>query len=267
MRYYWLKLNENFFDREEIKVIENMPKGKDYIIYYLKLLLKSVPTEGMLLFRNIIPYTPEMLASITNTDVDTVRVATDMFLNLGLMEKLDNGALFMNETQNMIGSENDSARRMRKLRENSKKLQLTPSQCDADVTMSDGDVQKSDIDIEIDIDKDISIHILAFWNSLEIVKHRELTEDLQQTIAKSLKTHSKEEIIQAIRNYHMILTSDDYLWDYTWTLKEFLRKGLEKFLDWETCSKNHLKKNWGKKREEEKPENYKGTDFTAFREN
>ncbi|EKN40099.1 putative phage replisome organizer, partial [Clostridium botulinum CFSAN001627] len=29
-KYYWLKLQDNFFDREEIKIVENMPNGKEY---------------------------------------------------------------------------------------------------------------------------------------------------------------------------------------------------------------------------------------------
>ena len=33
-KYYWLKLNLDFFDREEVKLIENMPNGKEYIILY-----------------------------------------------------------------------------------------------------------------------------------------------------------------------------------------------------------------------------------------
>lgn len=104
-KFYWLKLKNDFFDREEIKLIESMKNGKEYIIFYLKLLLKSIEDNGKLYFRNTIPYSPEMLASITSTNIDTVKVAVDLFLNLGMMEKWDDGTLFMIETQNMIGSE------------------------------------------------------------------------------------------------------------------------------------------------------------------
>ncbi|NMM62355.1 hypothetical protein HBE96_06565 [Clostridium sp. P21] len=155
-RYYWLKLKENFFEREEIKVIENSPNGKDYIIFYLKLLLKSISNEGKLKFRNIIPYTPEMLSSITATNVDTVRIATDLFIKLGLMEIWDDGTMFIVETQNMIGSESDSAARMRKLR--NKGIKEIPSHCDDNVHNNDKSIQRSDIDIEkytnIKLDKD-----------------------------------------------------------------------------------------------------------------
>ncbi|MCT4593149.1 MAG: phage replisome organizer N-terminal domain-containing protein [Anaeromicrobium sp.] len=148
-RYYWLKLHDNFFDREEIKLVENMTNGKDYIIFYLKLLLKSIKTEGELRFRNVIPYTPEMLASITGINIDTVRVATDLFINLQLMEKWDDGTLFMAETQAMIGSETESAKRMRRKREKDQKL--LASQCDEDV-------QKSDTEIELEKEIDIDIN-------------------------------------------------------------------------------------------------------------
>ena len=122
-RYYWLKLNENFFEREEIKIIEDMPNGKDYIIFYLKLLLKAIKTEGQLIFREVIPYTPNMLASITGTDIDTVRVATELFLKLGLMEKWDDGTLFMVEVQNMVGSETASRARVARHRQKIKLLE------------------------------------------------------------------------------------------------------------------------------------------------
>lgn len=153
-------MNENFFEREEIKVIENMPNGKDYIIFYLKLLLKSISTEGKLKFRNVIPYTPEMLSAITGTDIDTVRVAIELFTKLDLMEIWDDGTLFMIETQNMIGSETDSARRVRKHRQKKaleeKEENNEMLQSNTDVTKGNGEVIKSntDIDIEKDIEKD-----------------------------------------------------------------------------------------------------------------
>lgn len=153
-RYYWLKLNENFFDREEIKVIENMKNGKDYIIFYLKLLLKSIKTEGELRFRDVIPYTPEMLAAITNTDIDTVRVAIDLFTKLDLMEIWDDGTLFMSETQNMIGSETGWAKQKRIQRQKNKEL------LERKDNVQDASTEcPTDIEIELDIDKELEKEI------------------------------------------------------------------------------------------------------------
>jgi len=150
-QYYWLKLKDNFFERDEIKIIESQPNGKDYIIFYMKLLLKSVKTEGKLFFRDVIPYTPEMLASITNTSVDTVKVAVDMFTTLGLMARMDDGALFMAETQYMIGKETTWAIQKREQRAtlNLDKLDKLSGQ---KRTMSGH--CPPEIDIELDIDKE-----------------------------------------------------------------------------------------------------------------
>lgn len=112
-RFFWLKLHHDFFNRDEIRIIESQPNGKDYIIFYLKLMLKSINDNGKLLFKDTIPYTPEMLASITNTSIDTVRVAIDAFAKLGLLTLLDDGALFMQEVQKLVGSETPDAERKR----------------------------------------------------------------------------------------------------------------------------------------------------------
>ncbi len=112
-RFIWLKLQHDFFNRDEIRIIESQPNGKDYIIFYLKLMLKSINDNGKLLFKDTIPYTPEMLASITNTSIDTVRVAIDAFVKLDLITLLDDGALFMQEVQKLVGSETPDAERKR----------------------------------------------------------------------------------------------------------------------------------------------------------
>ena len=115
-KYYWLKLKDDFFERDEIKIIESQKNGKDYINFYLKLLLKSVKTEGTLRFRDAIPYNLDMLSTITNCNVDTVNTAINTFISLGLMEKWEDGTFFMLEVQNMVGSETAGAERVRKHR-------------------------------------------------------------------------------------------------------------------------------------------------------
>lgn len=123
-KFYWLKLKRDFFKRHDIRIIETMPNGKDYILFYLKLLCESVDHEGSLRFSEQIPYSEEMLATITNTNVDVVRSAVNVFTSLGMMEIMDDGTFFMNEVQKMIGSAsaNDNAIRQRRFREKQKQL-------------------------------------------------------------------------------------------------------------------------------------------------
>lgn len=144
-RYYWLKLKRDFFRRHDIQIVENMPNGKDYILFYLKLLCESVDHNGNLRFSEQIPYNEQMLATITNTNIDVVRSAIQVFEELGMMEVLDDGTYFMNEVQKMLGSETKWAEKKRDYR--SKKGQCP--QCV--LPMSDKSKRES---IEKDIDKD-----------------------------------------------------------------------------------------------------------------
>ena len=68
-KYYWLKLKRDFFKRHDMKIIENMPNGKDYILFYLKLLVESIDHESELRFSDTIPYNEDMLAVITDTSI------------------------------------------------------------------------------------------------------------------------------------------------------------------------------------------------------
>jgi predicted phage replisome organizer len=124
-KYFWLKLKRDFFKRHDIVIIEAMPNGKDYILFYLKLLCESVDHSGGLRFSETIPYSEDMLATITRTNVDIVRSAVKIFSELGMMERFDDGTLFMSQVENMIGSETGDAVRMRIARDNKKQLLTT----------------------------------------------------------------------------------------------------------------------------------------------
>lgn len=154
-KYYWLKLKRDFFKRHDIRIVEGMPNGKEYILFYLKLLCESVDHEGNLRFSDQIPYNEDMLAIITNTNVDIVRSAVKVFTELKMMEILDDGTIFMAEVEGMIGTETEWAKKKREYRAGSQGKERTiEGQCPQDVlTMSDKSKSKS---IEIDKEKDIN---------------------------------------------------------------------------------------------------------------
>lgn len=142
-KYYWIKLKRDFFKRHDIKIIESMPNGKDYILFYLKLLCESVDHEGNLRFSEQIPYNEEMLSVITNTNIDIVRSAIKVFTELNMMDLLDDGTYYLNEVNKMIGSETDWAVKKREYRERQKQDNVLP--------MSD---KSKSIEIELDKEKD-----------------------------------------------------------------------------------------------------------------
>ena len=80
-----------------------MPNGKDYILLYLKLLVESIDHNGELRFSDTIPYNDEMISVITNTNIDIVKNAMNVFIKLNLIEVFDDDTLYMSELQNMLG--------------------------------------------------------------------------------------------------------------------------------------------------------------------
>ena len=115
-RYYWLKLHKDFFKRHDISIVEDMPNGKDYVLFYLKLMLESVDHEGALRFSDTIPYSETMLASVTRTNVDIVRSALKVFIELGMVEVFDDQTLFLRQVAELLDSETFQAKRKREMK-------------------------------------------------------------------------------------------------------------------------------------------------------
>ncbi len=122
-KYYWMKLKEDFFDDDAIEWLEEQPKGKEYALFYLKLCLKSLKTNGILIRKVgtlLVPYDTKKLAEVTKTDFDTVVVAMELLKNIGLIEILECGEICIPHMEEMIGSETDKAAIMRRIREQKK---------------------------------------------------------------------------------------------------------------------------------------------------
>ena len=147
---YWLKLDKDFLSNSQAKVIKSMNNGKEYMFFYLALLLESIETIGHLRFSDSVPYNSKMLASVTDTDVDIVESALKLFKDLGLIEILDDGTIFMTEAPKLTGKESESTSRVRAYRErqkNAKELNFNSNvtTCNANVTeCSNTDIKSND---------------------------------------------------------------------------------------------------------------------------
>lgn len=170
-RYYWLKLKEDFFEDDAIEWLEEQKNGKEYTLFYLKLCLKSLKSNGTLIRRvgtMLVPYDTEKLAEITKTDFDTVVVAMELLKKIGLIEVLDTGEIFISSLAAMVGSESRSAERVRKFRERQKQAAELPEplpelpealQSNDDVTPCNAHCSREkeiekEIEIEIEIEKE-----------------------------------------------------------------------------------------------------------------
>ena len=133
-KYYYLKLKEDFFTSEDIILLESMKDGIIYSNILLKLYLMSLKNNGKLIFRDNIPYTTEMIATITRHQVGTIERAIKIFLELDLIDKLPDNILYMADIELFIGKSSTEGERKRKARlENKEKIELL-----ADKNANDG---------------------------------------------------------------------------------------------------------------------------------
>lgn len=150
-KYYYLRLKDNFFDSDELKILESMKDGYLYSNILLKLYLRSLKNDGKLVVNERIPYSADMLASVTGHQVGTIKQALSIFKDLGLIDVLDNGAIYMLDIQNFIGKGSSEADRKREYRQ---RIETDRTNVQTNLRqISD----KSTPEIEIELEKDIEI--------------------------------------------------------------------------------------------------------------
>lgn len=211
-RYYWLKLDRGFFKRHDITVIEDMPNGKDYVLFYLKLMLESVDHEGALRFSDTIPYSESMLASVTHTNIDIVRSAMKILIELGMIEVFDDKTLFMKEVAKLLDSETYAARRKREQRNGNDQGDNVPR-------LSPGCPQDIEIEKELDTEKEIDTddltnpdgfvcrtkdvrRITEAWNSLGLQQLTKVTGESKRggMLRARVREYGVDAVLQAIEN-------------------------------------------------------------------
>ena len=148
-KYYYLKLKENYFDEDVIVLLENQPDGFLYSNILLKLYLKSLKNGGKLQLDENKPYTAQMIATITHQQVGTVERALRLFMELGLVEVLNDGAFYMSNIELLIGQSSTEGEHKRRAR---MELQKIP-QAIADICPPEIEIKK-EIDIESEIERE-----------------------------------------------------------------------------------------------------------------
>ncbi|MBZ5969004.1 phage replisome organizer N-terminal domain-containing protein [Leuconostoc gasicomitatum] len=147
-KYYYMRIKEDFFDSDEIKMLESVPNdGYKFSNILLKMYLKSLKYNGRLMFKDRIPFNAQMLATVTNHSVGDVERAIKMFKEFSLIDVMDTGEIYMSDIQNYIGKTSTEADRIKTYRreiDNKKNL---------GVQMYD----KSTPEIELEIEKELEI--------------------------------------------------------------------------------------------------------------
>lgn len=152
-RYFWLKLHKDFFQRKEIKRLRKIAGGDTYTIIYLKMLLRSIMSEGKLYFDGLEEDFAAEVALDLDESEENVQITITYLLNSGLLEMRSDDEYYLPDTKNSTGCETAVAARVRRHREKQKALQ-----CNTDVTqvkhLCNGEIE---IEKELDKEKDIEI--------------------------------------------------------------------------------------------------------------
>ena len=152
-QYYYIKLKADYFDTDEMIVLESMPDGHKYSNILLKFMLRSLRNEGKLMFNDKIPFNPIMLSQVTRHSVGEIEKAVQIFENLNLIEILDNGAIYINDIQNFIGKSSTEADRKRiyrhRINEDKKQLGHLSNECP--------DKNPPELEIELELKKELKL--------------------------------------------------------------------------------------------------------------
>ena len=150
-RYYWLKLQDGFFDSKRIKKLRKLAGGDTYTIIYLKMQLVAMKKGGILEYTGLEKTFAEELALELDEEPGNVGVTVNYLLSCGLLEETSQSEYFVPYAVMNTGSEGTSTKRVREHRER-KALQ-----CNADVTQMKQtcNVEK---EIEIEIEKATEEH-------------------------------------------------------------------------------------------------------------
>ncbi|BCO02178.1 prephenate dehydrogenase [Lactococcus cremoris] len=210
-KYYYMRLKENFFDSDEMIILENMDNG-DGIIYsniLLKLYLRSLKYEGRLMFNERIPFNAQMLSTIVRHPVGVVEKALKAFVDLGLVEVMDNGAIYMLDIQNFIGKTTTEADRIKAYRSKiNKEKGLVSNDTQKLVQMYDKSTPELELELELELEKEIEVEASTatstksdFQNLIELYQTNFgiVKPILYDDLKADLEDYGLELIIEAVK--------------------------------------------------------------------
>ena len=269
----WIKLLTGMFDDEKIKLIENIPEADMILIIWIKLLTlagkKNV--NGYIFLTENIPYTDEMLATIFNRPLNTIRLALETFKKFGMISLDENEIMYITnweKHQNIEGLEKireQNRLRQRKFQEEHKKLPKPKKGNNVSITLDNATDKKRLDKKRLEKEKNSIEYIYSRWNEQKIIVHKNI-DDYKSAIKIAIKKYGEGEVGQAIINYDIILKGKEYYFKYRWTLNDFLKRGVDKFIDLE-IAKNNYNKGTTKQSVDNKPAKEKENKYSEIKDN
>lgn len=231
----WIKINIDMFDDEKIKIIQAMPEGDSLLVVWIKLITLAGKTNdgGYIYIAENVPYTEEMLSTIMNKPINTIRLALSTFLSLKMIEEDTKGIYLINFEKHQSLDKMEKLKEQNRIRvakyRDKKKQELL--ECNDDVTLHV--MQSNGIDIDIDKDIDIDNNIYISFGEYKRVKLKQKEYD------KLIEEYGKEYV--------------DFIID---RLDEYVESNnnKNKYKNFNLVIRKAIRENWFKKNKELNPE-------------
>ncbi|MFP7469318.1 phage replisome organizer N-terminal domain-containing protein [Weissella cibaria] len=250
-RYFWLKLQQDFFGRKEIKMLRRIAGGDTYTVIYLKMLLKSLQTNGKLYYEGISNDFIEEIALDIDEDYENVSVTVNYLRSKGLL--IDSGVdeVELTSVKSLVGSESSGAERKRRQRERERTLIETKRD---NVTGQSrlGHVE-IELEKEIDIEKEQEVETPAMPTDLSV------RQQIMQTVGENgfsdvLSPHQLELLVDYVEADGLSVdviakaiadASDKNIRKFNYIkaiLEAKVKQGIKTLADWEVLEGKHQQK-------------------------
>lgn len=199
-KYYYLKLKDNFFDSEEMKILESQKNGIEYQTLYLKLCLLSLKSDGKLIFKDYIPYDINMLSTVLRVGIDTVKTGIELLNKLKLIEITHSGIMYMTDIQSLIGKGSSEGDRIKSYRKRIKNESKNTAKRTLGVQMYSNRTPELELELELEKElekeKDNIDRFFCDWWELYDKKVGK-----QKAIKEFIKLHPNNELFNLIMNH------------------------------------------------------------------
>lgn len=113
-RYYWIKLKDTFFQDKHIKKLRKLPGGADCVIAYMKMMLASTKTNGIITLDGIEETPAEEIALMIDEPKEVCQMTMAYGIKVGFIQQMDDlSACKLLQVEQLLDSETDDASRKR----------------------------------------------------------------------------------------------------------------------------------------------------------
>lgn len=239
----WIKLSVNIFDDEKIKLIKSMPEGDAIILIWIQLLCLAGKTNdnGAVYIGQHMNYTDEMISTICNQPLNTVRIALKAFEEFEMINLGEDGLISISnweKHQNIEGMDRvreQTRKRVAKFRAKQKELESSnvnvtlhnaPDKNRIDKNKNRLDIDKNTNNSHVD-DEDFQTQIISAWNSLDknIPRIQTLNANTQRynMLNARINEHGLDTVIKAIKSIDNSKFLKGYVSDFRITIDWFIK--------------------------------------------